>query len=400
MSKKKSIIAFTTIFILVLVGGMVSGKLLPASGGGTQESEQVPVDKTSVRIYEAKATSQEAVLSFKANLEPVEEGIVSSKLSGKVVQIMLQDGKKVTQGEPLLAIDDQDIRNQLLSAQSQLQASQSQLEASIAGLPKLKANLDNAQINYNRIKTLFAEQAVTQSELEKAGMALEAAKSDLAASNANVNSLRANVNSVQANIKSLNDSLANAIVKAPISGVIDEKNINLGQFVSPGAVLAKIKNVSSLNAVIQVKQEDLQFIKIGQKALITVGEDTAKEYEGIVKYIDVSADPSARVFNCKVEVTNSEGALRPGVFTKVKIAKGESNQVLAVPVSLLMGNEGAYFVYTVEDGVAGKRPVTIGDLSKDRVEIKSGISQGAKIISTNLNTLQDGDPVKIAGQGE
>lgn len=400
MSKKKSLVALTSIFVLVLVGVMISGKLVPALGGGGEETKPVKVDQIPVKVVEAKSSSHEAVLTFKANLEPVEEGIVSSKLAGKAMQIMVQDGQAVAKGDPLIVLDDQDIRNQLLTVQSQLQASQSQLDSALASVPKLKANLDNAQLSYNRIKTLFDAQAVPQSELERADMALKVAKADFAASNANVNSVRASLNTVKANLKSINDSLANAIVRAPIAGVIDEKAINLGQFVSPGGVLAKIKNISSLNAVIQVNQDDLKFIKVGQKAQITLGDDTTQTYEGVVKYIDVSANPSARVFNCKVEVSNPAGTLRPGVYTKVQISKGESNQVLSAPVEVLMGNEGDYFIYVVEEGVARKRQVTIGDIAKDKVEIQSGIKPGAKLISTNLNTIQDGDTVKVVGQGE
>lgn len=400
MSKRKGLVALTSIFVVVLMGAMISGKLVPALGGGGEETKQVKVEQIPVKVVEAKSSSREAVLTFKANLEPVEEGLVSSKLSGKAVQIMVQDGQAVAKGDPLIVLDDQDIRNQLLTVQSQLQASQSQLDSAIANLPKAKANMDNAQLSYDRIKMLFDAQAVTQSELDRTDMALKVAKADYAAANANVNSVRANLNTVKANMKSINDSLANTIVRAPISGVVDEKAINPGQFVSPGGVLAKVKNVSSLNAVIQVKQDDLKYIKVGQKAQITLGDDTTKTYEGVVKYINVSADPAARVFNCKVEVSDPSGALRPGVYTKVKISKGESNQVLSVPVEVLMGNEGDYFIYVVEEGVVRKHQVTVGDIAKDQVEIRSGIKPGAKLISTNLNTIQDGDAVKVVGQGE
>ncbi|GAB4260675.1 efflux RND transporter periplasmic adaptor subunit [Thermincola ferriacetica] len=398
MRGKQRIIIFSVIFA-VLIAGMILYRNISFSLG--KNSDQATASaKTTVQIQEVKTVEKTAVISFDATLEPVEIGIVSSKISGKVVEILFKNGEKVTKGDPLVRLDDQDIRNQLQGAQAQLQAAVNQLQATMASLPKAQANLDNATRNYNRMKALFSEGAITERDFENAETSVKVARADLDALKANVNSLRANVNSVKANINSLNTSLANTVIRAPISGIMDEKNINLGEMVSPGAVLAKVKNISTVNAVIKVKQDDLRYIKVGQKAKVKVVGDDAKAYEGIVKTITIAADPGARVFNCEIQIANEAQALRPGVFAKVEISTGQKSKIVAVPVQALTGSEGNYSVFVLEKGVARKRSVSLGEIFKDKAEVKNGLKNGEKIIVTNLNTLQDGDLVRVAGQGD
>lgn len=400
MKIKKNVYLYASIVVVLILGAVFLTKVTSsAESDKKSDSGQVKTQKITVKTQQVGTMESVPKLTVKATLEPAEEGVVSSKLSGKVLQVYFQNGKTVSQGDPLVKLDDQDIRNQLQGAQSQLQASQSQLQASIAGVPKERTNLEDSQRNYLRIKTLFEQGAVTKFELENAETSLKSAKADLEAAQANVNTLRANVSAAKANIDTLNDSLANTVIKAPISGVMDEKSVDLGQFVSPGASLAKVKKVSVLNAVIQVDQNDLKYIKIGQKAQLILDEQDSNVYQGTVKYIDVSANPSARVFDCKIEVSNQNQELRPGIFAKVEINKGESTQSIAVPVSALMGDEGNYFVFVLEKGIARKKTVSVGEISKDTAEIKTGLKQGEQIIITNLNTLQDGDLVTVSGQG-
>lgn len=397
--KNKKVFLYAFIFVLLIVGIGLSGNIISSAGIDNKNREAKVRQTVTVITQKAKTEKFETSLLFKAALEPVEEGVVSSKLSGKVVQVFFDNSTSVSRGDPLIKLDDQELRNQLQNVRSQLQASQSQLQTAIAGVPKVRANLEYAQQNYSSIKTLFEQGAVTKLEYDNAKASLEAANADLSSSLANLNTLKANVGSVKANIDSLNDSLANTVIKAPISGIMDGKSVNVGQFVSPGTALAKVKNVSLIDAVIQVEQSDLKYVKIGRRAQIKIDGD-AKIYEGTVKNINLTANPSARNFDCRIEVNNKDLALRPGVFAKAEISKGNQVQAIAVPLSAVMGDDGNYFVYVAEKGTARQKTVSIGEIGKDVAQVKSGLQPGEQIIITNLNTLQNGDAVKVADQGE
>jgi len=343
---------------------MVTAKKTPAPASAG--------NKVYVEAQQAKTVKNASVLSFKATLEPEEEGIVSSKISGKVVQILFDNGRKVTQGAPMVMLDDQDLANQLKSAQTNLQ--------------KLELNLDLSQRNYDRIKQLYDNSAVSKSDFENAEAALKTAKVDL--------------ESARINIEILQDTLEDTVVRSPISGAVDEKEVVLGQFVSPSNVLAKVKNTASLYAVIQVKQSDLDKVKAGSKATVKLSREDTKGYQGVVKTIDIAADVSARVFDCKVQVGNEAGKLHPGEFAYVEIPVDETVEKVVIPMKALTGAEGNYSVFTIENSVARKHAVTIGETQNNLAEVISGLKAGEKVIVTNLNMLQDGDEVSVSGQGE
>lgn len=399
MKKVKKIILYSVIS-LIIVGGISVSKSKVFSDGINKDNSKVTAvnSKTSVQVQQAKTIEKDSGASYKATLEAYEEGIVSSKISGKVAQILFENGKSVSQGDSLIVLDDTDIRNQLRSAESQLKISQSQLSSSELALQKLNIGVENAQRNYDRTKSLFEQGAVAKVEFENAETALKNSKTDYDSGKASIEISKASIESAQVSIDNLQNSLNDMVIKAPISGVMDGKTVSLGQMASPGTVLAKVNNTSSVYAVIQVEQENIKNIQIGQKASVKINGGDDKTYEGVINRIDASADPNARVFSCKILLDNKDNSLHPGVFAKAQILSSEKASVLVVPIEALGGNEGQYYVLVSDNGVAKKHKVTIGETDKNMVEIKSGIKSEDKVICSNTSTLQDGDKIQVVSK--
>jgi multidrug efflux pump subunit AcrA (membrane-fusion protein) len=102
-----------------------------------------------------------------------------------------------------------------------------------------------------------------------------------------------------------------------------------------------------------------------------------------------------------VEVPNQDSRLKPGVFAKVELAGSTEVSVLLIPLKAVAGSEGSYYVFTEENGVARRNDVELGSTYNDFIEVKSGLAAGAAVICSNINSLQDGDPVAaITEQGE
>ncbi|AFM39882.1 RND family efflux transporter, MFP subunit [Desulfosporosinus acidiphilus SJ4] len=350
----------------------------------TQGGTNVVSNKLSVGVIKPTELSQNQGTAYKATLQAKQEGIISSKNSGKVINIIFDDGKQVAQGEELVVLDDQDIQNQLKSAESQL-------EVSKASLQKTGANLENVQRTYNRTKELVEQGAAAQADLENAETSLKSTQADVAAN-------QANIQTAQTNIDNLQTTLDNTIIRAPITGVIDGKNVSLGQFLNQGSVLGKVLDISAIDAVVEIDQALIQNIKIGQKAQVILNEDESQSYEGVVKSIDPSADSSSRAFKVKVELANKDQSLKPGVSAKVRFIDNTKAPSFVIPVSLINGQDGNYYVFINENGIARKRTVTIGNLFSNQAEIKTGLQGNEAIISTNLNVLQDGDSVTVASK--
>lgn len=386
MSKKK-MMSGVIIIVVFIVGFAFFRQNVFQSIFATKDNQSkatVANNQVAVQVITPKAVAQGEGTSYKATLEADQEGIVNSKNSGKVIKVLFEEGQHVSQGETVVILDDQDIKNQLKSAESQL-------EVAKASLQKPEASLESTLRAYDRTKILVENGALAKVELDNAETALKMIKGDIA-------SIQANIRAAQTNVDNLQTTLADTIIHAPITGVMDGKNVSLGQFLTQGNVLGKVKDMSLINAVIEVDQALIQTIKVGQKARLKLNQVDTETYEGVVKSINSSADSSSRAFKVKIQLKNEKFSLKPGVSAQVILTSEAKVQNFAIPVALITGKEGNYSVFINDKGTVQKRAVTIGALVNNQAEIKSGLQGNESIISTNLNMIQEGDKITVVSE--
>lgn len=363
-SLKKKIIPITIIVIALTV--ILLSRFLQNDNGDIAVNED---NRITVKVETVRETEFNYIMSYKANLEPVEEAMVTSQTSGLVTSINFEEGQTVEQGTVLATLDSAMLTNDLEAAQIALITRQS--------------NLDTAQRNYDRNQTLYENGALSAADFENFATALSAAEADF--------------ESQEITISGLEISLTYCSLKAPISGNVEEKAVVLGQYVNPGTVIAKIKNISSLKAIIQLKESDLDKVRVGQQANFKASSGD-QEFTGVVRNIAATADNTSRVFNCEVIINNSNGKLRAGTFGYIELDSGQQQRSMIVSLAALSGSEGNYYVFVYDDGVARKHSVNIGDIQGDVVQITSGLEIDENVIVTNINALQEGDKVRLEGQ--
>lgn len=356
------IIAVTLIVVL-----LVGSKFIP------HKSTEVKVEDNAVTVSVATAAMMNSfeALSYKANLEPAEEAVVSSKATGQVIQVSFEDGDKVTAGQILAQLDDTTLKNNLSTAQ--------------ISLNQLKLDLASKQNDYGTADQLYQNGAISKTSFDAAKLAYQSALS--------------NVQLKQVDIQNLTNSISDCVIRAAINGEVVDKSVQVGQFVTVGTKLGTVKNNTTINASIQLVQEDLDKLTVGQTVQMKLKDTDSKVYNGIVKNIAHSADDQTRVFNCLIQLDNSSGELKSGITGVIEIPQKDNKKILAIPMSGLSGSDGDYSVFTLEDHHAKKVSVTIGAMSQDRVEITSGIKEGDQVIISNINSLQNGDKVVASGKG-
>ena len=394
MKNVKKIVIFAVIVIAVIGAIVVKNKM---SSNAKNSKVAVAVSKTSVDVQNAKMVEENSSDTYKATLEAYQQGVVSSKVTGKVVSIAVENGQYVNVGDTLITLDDQDIRNSIKTAEAQLQTYQNQLNSSQIAMEKLKINVDDAKRNYDRQKVLFDKKAISQTDFEAAEKTLNTAQADYDSGNASIQTAESNIGAQNVTISNYQDNLNNTIVKAPISGVISDKAVNIGQMASQGTALAKVNDISYVYATIQVPQDKISGVKIGQAATVTV-EGSDKAYDGTVQTMDASADTSTRVFNCKIKIDNGDKSLLPGIFGKVQLISEQKTEVITVPINALVGSEGNYSVFINDNGKAKKQKVTIGETDENNVEIASGVNNGDAVICSNTGSLQDGNEIEVTSK--
>ncbi|WP_017209222.1 efflux RND transporter periplasmic adaptor subunit [Clostridium beijerinckii] len=406
MKNVKKIVIYAVV-VAVVVGGIfvVKSKL---SASKKVKATQISVNKTAVEVQTVKTVEKNTGDTYKASIEAIQQGTVTSKIAAKIVSVSVENGQYVNAGDTIATLDDQDIQNSIKTAQAQITVYEKQVEAaeqslnsSQVALQKYKINVDDAQRNYDRQKQLFDSKAISQTDLEAAEKTLNSAKADYYSGNASIQSAQATIETNKANLEvqkvtlAKNQSdLANTVIKSPISGVISGKSMNVGQIASSGTALATINDISSVYATIQVPQEKIGGIQIGQSATVTVdGND--KTYDGTVQSIDLSADATTRVFNCKIKIDNSDKSLYPGVYGKAELLTSNTTEIITVPITALVGSEGDYSVFINNNGKATKQKVTVGQTDENNVEITEGMKEGDQVIWTNTATLHDGDEIEV-----
>ena len=406
MKKVRKIVIYALVVAFLLVGTFIVKFI---SSNSKTDNVMASENKLSVEVYKAELKDRMSGDTYKSTLEAYEQGIISSKISAKVTKVVVENGQYVNEGDTIAVLDDQDIQNSIKTATAQLEvnekqvnSAEQQLNSTQTSLEKLKINVDDAQRNYDREKALFDAGAVSQSELDASEKALNTSKADYNSGQANIEISKASIESAKAsveaqkvNIEKLQNDLNNVVIKAPISGVISEKNVNVGQIINQGAVLAKINDISYVFATIQVPQEKINDIEVGKPAEVTL-EDNNTVHNGTLDSIDLSGDSTLRVFNCKIKMENSNKELLPGEYAKVNFSNTENNnKVITIPVSSLAGSEGDYYVFINDNGVASKVSVDIGDADENNVEIISGVKEGDEIICTNMSSLKDGCKIDV-----
>lgn len=406
MKKARKILIYALVVAVLLVGTFIVKFI---SSNSKTDNVMASENKLSVEVYKAELKDRMSGDTYKSTLEAYEQGIISSKISAKVTKVVVENGQYVNEGDTIAVLDDQDIQNSIKTATAQLEvnekqvnSAEQQLNSTQTSLEKLKINVDDAQRNYDREKALFDAGAVSQSELDASEKTLNTSKADYNSGQANIEISKASIESAKAsveaqkvNIEKLQNDLNNVVIKAPISGVISEKNVNVGEIINQGAVLAKINDISYVFATIQVPQEKINDIKVGKPAEVTL-EDNNTVHNGTLDSIDLSGDSTLRVFNCKIKMENSNKELLPGEYAKVNFSNTENNnKVITIPVSSLAGSEGDYYVFINDNGVASKVSVDIGDADENNVEIISGVKEGDEIICTNMSSLKDGCKIDV-----
>jgi RND family efflux transporter MFP subunit len=363
--KRKKVMVIAIILIVVIFAGFnVLGARKPAT------DMQAAANVLTVETATVKLTNSIGGLTYKANLEPAEEATVSCNVSGQVTQVVFENGDRVTQGQALAYIDDTDLQSQLKTARLDLN--------------KLQLELDSAKSDYDIASQLYAEDACSKTSYDDAMRSYK--------------TVLANVELKKVDIQDITNSLNDCVMKSPITGEVGEKNITVGQYLNPGTVIGSVKNSGTIKAEIQLKQEDLEKVTVGQEVTLKLSDNDTVSYKGVVETIAAAANSQTRVFDCLIKIDNTAGTLNSGVFGYIEIANKDKKQVLAVPMKAVTGSEGAYSVFKLEDGTAHKTTVEIGEITDEMVEINSGLKEGDTIITTNLNSLQDGD--KVTAEGE
>lgn len=329
-----------------------------------------------VKIFPAARERITEKITYTGTLEALNKINITPETGGKIARILVEAGDRVAKGQLLAELETESIRLQLKQAQ--------------AGVAVAEAGYADALKNKERMDRLIREQAVSEQQREKIQLAFDAAAAQL-------EQARAALNLAQ-------HALDVSIMKAPFAGVIASKNAEVGDVINPmmgGAYgggasgVLTLMDYAAIKLAVAVSSEDIGRIRKGQEAVLKVGSQPGREFRGVVRVVNLTADPQTKKFGVEVHVPNPDAALRPGTFGDLVFEVASHDNALVVPQTAIL--EGSY-VFVVEGGKAVRKNVALGLQNTTMVEILSGLSAGDAVVAEGNYGLEDGSPVQVLAE--
>lgn len=414
MTKKTNIIiAVIVVLILVLIVGKKQGWF-----GAAGNFKQVEISKIEpITIIETVAAT--------GKIQPETEVKISSEVSGEIIELPIVEGQQVKKGDLLVKINPD-------LYQSGLQRSQAALQNVRAMHNQAQAALNEAELNYNRNKTLFERGVISKAEWDRAVAAYESAKASSESAYFNIQSALATVNEAR-------DNLARTTIYAPIDGTISKMGVELGERVvgtqqMAGTEILRVANLNSMEVEVDVNENDIVKVSIGDSAKVEVDAYLRREFKGIVTSIANSAEQTLtadQVTNFKVKVRilpesyqdllkdrpENFSPFRPGMTATVDIITNKREKVLGVPISSIviktdtsstrqtvpatdaLTSERFECIFIKSGDEAKLRVVETGIQDNQFIEIVKGLEEGEEVIIGPYNTvtksLRAGDKIEV-----
>ena len=324
----------------------------PGGAGSGGAGTAVPVEVVEVARGEISA-----FIETNGTLEAEREVDIVSRTAGPLVEILTEEGRFVRAGDLLARIDETELR--------------AQVEIS-------RVALSQAEVAYERARASLESQIVSQEVYDTALSTLESARAQL------------NGNEIQ---------LAYARIEAPFGGLIIERAVKQGEMLTNGQRLFRVSDFDPLLCQISVPERDLTRLSVGQRADIEVEAFPGETFDGRVLRISPVVDATTGTIRVTLEV-NRRNRLSPGMFSTVRLVTDVRAEALILPKRALSLESLADEVFVVEDGVARRRPVTLGYEEDEQVEVTGGLAAGDRVIVVGQDGLTDETPVQIlAGPG-
>jgi membrane fusion protein, multidrug efflux system len=317
----------------------------PGGPGGAQPA--MPVEAAAAR----SDTVVDAILAT-GQIEALQSIELRPDVEGRLVQILVREGSPVTRGMPLFKIDD------------------AELKAQVA---QITAERDLARQSLNRTRDLLQQKASSQAELERA---------------------EATMRSNEAQLELLKVRLDRTLVRAPFAGVMGQRFVSLGDYVTNDTKLASIQTVSPQRASFQVPERYADQLKVGQQVSFRVAALPGRNFIGVVDFVDPVVQLPGRTITVKARVPNPKRELQSGMFIEARLATAVRPNAVIIPEDAVLPLQGSNIVWVVADGKATRRQVELGVRTPGFVEVKSGVERAEQVVVGGQERLAEGAPVQ------
>lgn len=350
--------------------------------------------RSAVALAASSGAAAGSVLDASGYVVARRQATVSAKITGKVTQVLIEEGQHVQAGEIMAELED-------TTEGAQLNLSRARLDASRSELRQLQVQLDDAQRTLRRNRELAERKLVSQSLLDSAQANAEALAAQLATARENVRVAQRQVDVSQRN-------LDETTVRAPFAGVVTVKAAQVGEIVSPLSAgggytrtgIGTIVDMDSLEIEVDVNENFINRVQPGQKTTATLNAYPEWKIPARVIAVIPTADRSKATIKVRVEILEKDARILPEMGVRVAFlgeepAQGEKLEGVLIDAAAIKNDGGAKVVYLIRGDSVERRAVTTGIKRGERVQVTAGLSPGDRVALGPLEQLSDGSTIRI-----
>jgi len=348
--KKLVIIVVALAVVALIVFTLMSNKQKAAEKLKTSNdfSTKIPVNVIPVSEKDMKNS-----LNLVGVINPYKEVNIASEVAGRITSVSFKEGDYKGQGSMLVSLDSE-LKN--------------------IAVETAENNYNKAKQDLERYQELVRQDAATQSQLETYLFAF--------------NNAQLSLNSAYRNVKDTR-------VSAPMGGIINTKNIEVGSYVSPGTLIANMVDISRLKVRVSVPETEVFRLKVGDNVSVTTDIYPDNQFEGKITMIAPKGD-EAHTYPVEIVISNSKATpLKAGMFAKIDFSTIKGRTGVAIPREAIVGSIKDAHVYVIENGKAVYRKIETGFESDRDIEVTSGLNVGEILVVNGGNNLKEGTEVNI-----
>jgi HlyD family secretion protein len=436
LGKKKKI--YLTIALVIIVGLLITAQKLNWISGS--EGIKVSVDEISRNsIIESVTTN--------GKIQPEMEVIITPNASGEIVGLHVKEGDTVSKGQLLLKIDPDLYQSARDKTYASLNTAKANLANSKARKSQAEAQLLKAEADYNRNKKLYDDKVISESEFESISSSYQVAKAEVRAAEQSVIAAEYNVKNTEAAVKEAENNLVKTAVYSPIDGTVTKLSKELGERVSGasqfsmGTEVMRVANLKNMEVKVDVNENDIVRVNVGDTALIEVDAYLGRKFKGIVSQIANSANIQGTAtdqitnFSVKIRILRSSyidlienknevSPFRPGMSASVEILTEYKYQVVTVPISAVTTriikddtlkekkekditekfDDSNEVVFVIDGDKVELRKVKVGIQDDKFFEVLEGLEEGEKVVTSPYYAiskhLEDGSQIRVVKKSE
>ncbi len=352
------------------------------------------VDVATASSVSGESAGPATILDASGYVTARRAATVSSKVTGKVVEIIVEEGMEVKEGQLLAKLDSSNVEASLRLAETQLESSRRSLE-------ETRANIGLAEKELARFRTLVASQAGNQADLDRA-------EAQSRALSARLLKQTAEIAVAEAEVGQWKQQVADTVITAPFPGVVTSKNAQPGEMISPMSVggftrtgICTIVDMSSLEIEVDVNESYINKVRAGAPVVATLDSYQDLKLPAKVIAIIPTADRQKATVKVRVGFEKLDPRILPDMSVKVSFKDDDSPKpaasgtLVSVPKSAIHSDAGRSIVWVERDGRVERRAVSVAQTTGDTTLVSAGLSAGERVVSRSSAPLADGAAVKL-----